>query len=192
MKDTLETFKNPDLSQTWHFKDNTHLESEMLKLEEKRKKLENEKSEFKREVKKAANRIKIENERLKQERKFMDIKFKILEDGFIKLTAEQELFEKEKKKYKKENTNKKYKSYKNQQNDRIHDSDDEFESGIFSDEIFFFKGVTNSLGLKKRYKDLIKIFHPDNLFGDNETIVKINYEYDKMKELMNYNQKCRK
>ena len=40
------------------------------------------------------------------------------------------------------------------------------------------KGVTDEKGLKKRYKDLIKVFHPDNFNGDNVTLQNINREYE--------------
>ena len=48
---------------------------------------------------------------------------------------------------------------------------------------FFFKGVDSELSLKKRYRDLTKIFHPDNLNGDSDTIKNINREYDALKKL---------
>lgn len=34
--------------------------------------------------------------------------------------------------------------------------------------------------LKKRYKQLLKIYHPDNLCGDTETLQEINREYDRL------------
>ena len=46
----------------------------------------------------------------------------------------------------------------------------------------FFAGVTSELALKKRYKDLIKIYHPDNISGDTNTIQEINREYDELKD----------
>ena len=46
----------------------------------------------------------------------------------------------------------------------------------------FFNGVDNVLALKKRYRDLLKIFHPDNMDGDNETVQAINREYAILKE----------
>lgn len=51
----------------------------------------------------------------------------------------------------------------------------EYHQGIF------FRGVTNTLELKKRYKDLIKIFHPDNVNGDKDTLQQINREYEQIK-----------
>lgn len=50
-----------------------------------------------------------------------------------------------------------------------------------SDVSIFFHGVRNPLSLKKRYKDLIKIFHPDNIAGDKEIIQRINKEYEMLK-----------
>ena len=44
----------------------------------------------------------------------------------------------------------------------------------------FFSGVGSRQSLKKRYKDLIKIYHPDNLDGDKDTIQEINSEYNKL------------
>ncbi len=37
------------------------------------------------------------------------------------------------------------------------------------------------VALKKRYKDLLKIYHPDNICGDNEILLKINKEYEELR-----------
>jgi hypothetical protein len=42
----------------------------------------------------------------------------------------------------------------------------------------FFKGVKNLDDLKKRYHDLLKIYHPDNNAGDTEVTVKIKAEFE--------------
>ena len=49
----------------------------------------------------------------------------------------------------------------------------------------FFSGVSDEKSLKKRYKDLIKIYHPDSESGDNETVQEINREYHSIKQMMN-------
>ena len=46
----------------------------------------------------------------------------------------------------------------------------------------FFSGVDSELALKKRYKELIKIYHPDNLSGDTGTLQMINRTYDMLKK----------
>ena len=48
----------------------------------------------------------------------------------------------------------------------------------------FFKGVASPQALKKRYKDLIKIYHPDAEYGDNQTVQEINREYDNLRHAM--------
>lgn len=49
----------------------------------------------------------------------------------------------------------------------------------------FFSGVSNKRDLKKRYKDLIKIYHPDSDAGDTATVAEINREYEDLKAQMN-------
>lgn len=46
----------------------------------------------------------------------------------------------------------------------------------------FFKGVNSQQSLKKRYRDLLKIYHPDEESGDMMTIQEINKEYDLLKQ----------
>ncbi len=58
-----------------------------------------------------------------------------------------------------------------------------YEDNIVHGEMFF-SGVSTKSALKKRYKDLIKIYHPDSEGGDNETVAEINREYDNLKEMM--------
>lgn len=45
-----------------------------------------------------------------------------------------------------------------------------------------FRNALNPLALRKRYKDLIKIFHPDNLFGDADLAQQINKEFTKRRK----------
>ncbi|MCR4694840.1 MAG: J domain-containing protein [Pseudobutyrivibrio sp.] len=58
------------------------------------------------------------------------------------------------------------------------------EENIVSGEMFF-SGVSTAKALKKRYKDLSKIYHPDGESGDNATFAEINREYQDLKESMN-------
>lgn len=57
------------------------------------------------------------------------------------------------------------------------------EDNIVHGEMFF-KGVASPQALRKRYKDLIKIYHPDSEFGDNQTVQEINREYDSLRHAM--------
>ena len=44
----------------------------------------------------------------------------------------------------------------------------------------FFKGVKDGNSLKKRYKELVKIYHPDNAGGDSDTLLSIKKEYERL------------
>ena len=57
------------------------------------------------------------------------------------------------------------------------------EDNIVHGEMFF-SGVTTPKALKKRYKDLIKIYHPDGESGDTATVAEINREYEDLKNQM--------
>lgn len=48
----------------------------------------------------------------------------------------------------------------------------------------FFKGVASPQALRKRYKDLIKIYHPDAECGDKQIVQEINREYASLKRAM--------
>ena len=45
----------------------------------------------------------------------------------------------------------------------------------------FFLGVRDELSLKKRYRDLLKLFHPDSMNGDVHAMQAINKEYEEIK-----------
>ena len=48
---------------------------------------------------------------------------------------------------------------------------------------FLFRSLGgNSLGVRKRYRDLLKIFHPDNLFGDLELAQALSKEFQKRRD----------
>ena len=47
-----------------------------------------------------------------------------------------------------------------------------------------FAGVTTIEELRRRYRELLKQFHPDN-GGDEETMKAINIEYDKLFDILN-------
>lgn len=44
--------------------------------------------------------------------------------------------------------------------------------------IHYFKGIKNTRELKKRYYALLRIYHPDNTFGEDEITRSIMEEYD--------------
>ncbi len=112
--------------------------------------------------------IKEGKERLKQENLFFEQKMAILKDGFRQLEADRRNFEQEKMRFKVE---------EEYRRDRIGMDEQAGEEVVHQ----LFCGVRNSLTLKKRYKDLIKIYHPDNVAGNHDMVVLINREYEQLR-----------
>lgn len=99
------------------------------------------------------------------QKSLFDMKWKVLEEEWKKLAAEQEKLKRRRQFY--------------SQIERF-DSNKKNQGEICVSD--FFCGVKSASSLKKRYKELIKIFHPDNLSGDTVVIQKINQEYEELKK----------
>lgn len=142
-----------------------------MTLSEERREFEEEKRLFAQEKREFFRKIEIEDRRLEQERNLFEMKFKILEEELIKLAAEKAEIEKKKAFYDMvgEFQARNYRQI----------SDSQMTSGEM-----FFRGVSNQQSLKKRYKDLIKIYHPDNVDGDNAVVLEINKEYDYLSQYL--------
>lgn len=69
------------------------------------------------------------------------------------------------------------------QNSGYGTNDNNHYDNIVNAELFF-KGVATPQGLRKRYKDLIKIYHPDAENGDKQIVQEINREYANLKQAM--------
>ena len=136
------------------------------KLEQQRvyEKFLKERLVFMEEMKALNSKVLTERKRLKDEDTFFDKKLQILQNGFCQLDLDRKQFEREKKLYRQNLSRKE----------------------PFWDNTNFFKGVTSQLGLKKRYKDLLKIFHPDNMCGDDDTVKYINEQYEILKKKIEF------
>lgn len=150
----------------WQFKETVELEHQRQQLKEERREFELEREEFEKEKNEFYVNKKVEDKRAEQEKRLFDMKWKILEGELKKLAAEKEQVERQRDFYR----------YVNEHETENH------ASNVVKGELFFC-GVDSEEALKKRYKDLIKIYHPDNLNGDKDTIQEINIQYDKLKAL---------
>lgn len=145
--------------------DKDWLISESARIEKEKKTLDEEKRAFVNYQKSTERRLAMLQKQIDTEKSLFDQKLKILQAGYQQLEHDRKAVERDKRKY---HMNKSYENEKTViQYISIHS---------------FFKGVNSMLALKKRYKDLMKIFHPDNLCGDNDTVQMINKEYDSLKE----------
>lgn len=159
--------QSEELSKQWLFQENIRLETQKRELDELYLKFLEEKKQFQEEMKLLNHKVLSERKRLKEEAMFFDKKMAILKSGFEQLDMDRRRFEKERLRFEAE---------------KERDLDVMGQACGSESTLLFFKGVRNQMTLKKRYKDLIKIFHPDNLCGDTDTIQLINREYERLRE----------
>lgn len=146
--------------QQWRFKQTVELEQQKLELKREKEQIELEKRGLERQKKEFTIQQQREERRMEQEKQLFEMKWKVLEAELRKLADEKQQIARQKDFYR---------------------CVDEYEHRELKGEMFF-TGVGNEGALKRRYKDLIKIYHPDNLDGDTGTIQEINREYDRLKE----------
>jgi DNA repair protein RadC len=92
-----------------------------------------------------------------------DQKWEILERETRQLTLDKEKFNREKLMYRDKVYREARRSMSNAENVKI-----------------FFRGVDDTESVKKRYRALLKIYHPDNMHGDKELLQAINTEYERL------------
>lgn len=153
----------------WLFQENMRLEQERTELEQARNKFLDERVKLRDELDELNRRTVMERKRLKEENLFFEKKMAILQEGFRQLEEDRNRFEQERQTLSKEARERQTR-------------EQELGEVSFTAVQLLFRGANNPLALRKRYRDLIKIFHPDNLFGDGELAGQINKEYLKRKQ----------
>lgn len=124
-----------------------------------------------RELGERERRIKLREQELERRSRLFDMQWKLLEHELMQLANEKEKFKREKSFY---NEVKKY-------------NKESSESTVRLKPKMFFLGVRDELSLKKRYRDLLKLFHPDSMNGDVNAMQVINKEYEELKRVYDGN-----
>ena len=150
---------------SWLFRENIRIVTAEKELKNMREQFLKEKVQFQEEMKLLNHKITGERQRLKEDNLFFEKKMEILKNGFSQLDIDRRRLDKEWAKLSAER--------ELIGEHAIYDST--------PDASIFFRGVSTPLALKKRYKELIKIFHPDNVAGDKDIIQRINREYETLK-----------
>lgn len=165
--ETLEHATEDELNKlkSWLFRENVRIITASKDLEKMQERFCQEKEQFQSEMKALSHKLSGEKMRLEQDREFFEKKMQILKNGFEQLDIDRRRLEKERARLE---------ARKEIMNRSSYDVS-------YEEVSVFFKGANNLLALKKRYKDLIKIFHPDNVAGDKEIIQMINSEYENLK-----------
>lgn len=141
----------------WVFEQIIKINEKDKELEDERKLIEIQKGMLERQKR----RNLLLSKQLENQKNLFDQQWQIMENGFHQLALDKERFEREKLVYR----------------DTVYR---EARRGMnYSENVkLFFKGVDDTTSLKKRYKELLKIFHPDNTHGDSQLIQAIMSEYE--------------
>lgn len=154
----------------WLFNENIRLQNLNKEVEDKRIRFDLEKEQFMQEMRLQHRKLEFEKKRILELDQMNLKKQEILESAFRQLDLDRKKVEKERHKVDAELR------YYRRENQERHSYTYQAE-----DMPLLFCGVHNELALKKRYKDLIKIYHPDNATGDKGALQFINREYDRLR-----------
>ncbi len=149
------------------FKENIRIEMEKKELSDLRDKIFEDRERLRQESDDVNRQIVTQRARLKQDELFFEKKMDILRNGFESLEADKKALDKARKQFESDKLTV-GNSVKKIKNEEV--------------AIFLFQGVNSYLSLKKRYKDLLKIFHPDNMAGDHDMVLTINQIYEELKK----------
>ncbi len=145
----------------WLFQENIRLENARRELNASQERFLSERVQLRKELDELNRRTVMERKRLREENLFFEKKMAILQDGFRQLDEDRRAFENQRRALEERKSRR-----------------EETGNPLLEDSVrLLFRGTNNPLALRKRYRDLVKIFHPDNLFGDEELAQIINREY---------------
>lgn len=169
MDEILKDGNEKELSEmkAWLFREEFRLSMIREELDELRKKMDHERKFHETEMRSLQHKLKVEKGRLEQENRLLEQKMKILQKGFEDLNEDRRALQREK-----DRLNSQRGAYRERQAYSSHSDVAEM----------LFSGVNSYLTLKKRYKDLMKMFHPDNVTGDHEMVQIITKEYEELKK----------
>ena len=159
-----ESIEELKAAKLWLFQENIRLENARKELDYSQDKFLKERVRLRNELDSLNRRTVQERKRLKEENLFFEKKLAILQDGFRQLEEDRQRFDREKKQFVRE---------------RLAQSQSREHQKYIGENVaeILFRNTNNPLALRKRYRDLVKIFHPDNLFGDEELVQLINKEF---------------
>ena len=152
----FDELSSEDEKKKWLFKENVRLQELSRNLEDERKLIEIQMGMLQRQQSKNM----LLKKQLESQRDLFEKKWNILERETRQLAIDKDKFEREKLIYKDKVYREARRSMSNAENVKI-----------------FFKGVEDTTSLKKRYKALLKIYHPDNMNGDKELLIQNMKDY---------------
>lgn len=167
----------------WLFQEQIRIQAKQEELQELNRELQNLKRNLERDKIRLELHEKTLNKRFEDNETLIAKKKKVIEDAYQQLALDRKTlecerlnFEHEKSKFRRQKmadarTNSSYQqsTYRQGGSSQSYDASN------------FFRGCDNEIELRKRYKELLKIFHPDNKCGDTKTLIMIQTEYENLK-----------
>ena len=141
----------------WLFKESVRLENQESSLSERYARLEEDEMAFKDRMDKLERKLENANKKLANEKALFEQRLSILNNGFDQLNSDKKKLEAE---------------FIRLEREKAYQRENEYDALDI-----LFRGANNPLTLKKHYKDLMKMFHPDNVSGDQDMVQLINEEY---------------
>lgn len=160
----------------WMFQEQVRIQAKRDELQEFSRELQELKRTLDREKNTLEMREKTMKKRFEDNEVFIAKKKKIIEDAYQQLALDRKALECERLNFEHEKS--KYRRQKMSGTKTA--AHQQHESGAY-DGTCFFRGVDSELALRKRYKELLKIFHPDNKCGDTKTLLLIQTEYENIR-----------
>ncbi len=148
-----------ELSQlrVWLFKESVRLENQESALSERYARLEADEQAFRERMDAAERKLENTSKKLNNDKALFDQRLQILNNGFEQLNSDKKKLESE---------------FIRLEREKMYQRENEYDALDL-----LFRGANTPLTIKKRYRDLMKMFHPDNVSGDQDMVQLINQEY---------------
>ena len=155
------------------FKENMRLDVERRNLEEEKQRICQMQEDFikdrvklRDELNELNQRTLQERKRLKEENQFFEKKMEILKDGFRSLEEDRRKLEQERRDF---------------EQSRLIGEAQMSEDAYDELAELLFRGISGPIGIRRRYRELVKIYHPDNPYGDPQLSQAINRVFQRRK-----------
>ncbi len=155
----------------WLFLESVRIKQEKQSLIEEKEKFEKEKKDFEKQKISLSGSVSIQEKQLIRKKELFDKQWKVVEKELRRIAIDKENLEKERRAFEAERT-------------RFRQTTIQARANIQNTSIFF-AGVNSFAALKRRYRDLLKIYHPDNENGDQSILLAINKEFETLKQKYN-------
>jgi len=149
----------------WLFKESIRISDEEHDLEMQRRDFLNERENTREENRRYEEHLATRTRQLRREEELIDQKHQVIKRGFEELDRDRQALNARE-------------AAIREREARLEERIAGFEGGEAGDVLF--RGADNILLVKKRYKDLMKMFHPDCLGGDTEMVKSLNRTYDRL------------